>query len=597
MTENQKGILSFFQNVPKNKKVISEVIDLEEKEEIITEDRNAESNSKQEKNKDDNSADGDNKDGLKKSKRIRESEEKKEEEKKKKEELRLLEKVQREKKKEEERLKREEERRKKEQQREEERRKKEQQREEEKRKKDQQREEEKKRKEQQREEEKKKREQLRIQKEEEKRQREEERRQKEEEKRKLEEEKRKLEEEKKQKEEAKERAQSRIGNFFRKVTDESSKPEVVKSDYEKFFLPFYARDSVKLNDSWKMTGKELQDSKEMIDSLMRSHHADSELEPVNWLAERRINKRGYPVRLTAISLLQQMTAKEKSDEELQKLLSLVPQKYIKFYENVRPPYVGTYSKEFQLPVDNPFSIEVTGFNYDYDSDLEWVNEEEEDGEEVDNLESGDEDEEEEEDMASEGEFDGFLDTEDGDINSKNNSKKKFVGPLIPIVQLRIDVEKFDAEDKQYFKKVSAVSLSEQHQFPIDPNYISPSASPKKSSLASNDNKRTLGDQDLSEVSTPSGSPDKKAKTLITEATDLLKLFKEVQGSTFSLATITEIVQKNLPQYNKQTVKNTVKEYAIRLTGKTNDDRKWIIKDKDNWDNLQKKIDNEIQTSS
>lgn len=580
MTEekSQKGILSFFQNVPKSKKEKVAIIDLEEdmksdglddqKENILQEEDVSspkENHSSQDKNSDE--------------KKVQ-----RETEKKMKEQLRLEEKLQREKKKEEEKRKREEEKRLKEIQREEEKRK----REEEKRLKEIQREEEKKRKEQLKEEERKKREK---QKEEERKKKEQLKLQREEEKRQREEEKRKLEEEKKQKEEAKERAQSRIGNFFRKVADDGAKPVQVKTDYERFFLPFYAKDSVKVYKGWKLSEKELEQNKQSIDSLLKSDKTSaSDLDPVNWLQMRKVPKRGHPIKLTAVSLLQQMTAKEKSDEELQQLLALVPHKYIKFYENVRPPYIGTYSKEFELPVENPFNTEITGFNYDYDSDLEWVNEEDEEGDEVDNLESGDEDEEEEEDMASEGEFDGFLDTEDGDGNLKNSSKKKFVGPLIPIVQLRIDIDKLDDDDRQYFKKVSAVSLSEQNQFPIDPHYIpAPSASPKKlSQLASNEKKRPL-DQDSSDVSTPSESPNKKSKAIITEATDLLKLFNEVQDSTFSLATITEIVQKNLPQYNKQTVKNTVKHYAVRLTGKTNEDRKWVIKDKEHWDSLQNQV--------
>lgn len=44
----------------------------------------------------------------------------------------------------------------------------------------------------------------------------------------------KKEEEIRLKEEAKERAQSRIGNFFKKLSD-SNTPVVEKSDYEKFF--------------------------------------------------------------------------------------------------------------------------------------------------------------------------------------------------------------------------------------------------------------------------------------------------------------------------------------------------------------------------
>lgn len=116
-----------------------------------------------------------------------------------------------------------------------------QQREQEKHRKESLRQEEKRKKELKAEEEKQKRAELKKQKEEEKRKKEEARL---EAKRKRELDKLKREEDIRSKEKAKERAQSRIGNFFKKVSD-SNTPVVEKSDYEKFFLPFYAKDGVK----------------------------------------------------------------------------------------------------------------------------------------------------------------------------------------------------------------------------------------------------------------------------------------------------------------------------------------------------------------
>lgn len=286
--------------------------------------------------------------------------------------------------------------------------------------------------------------------------------------------------------------------------------------------------------------------------------------------------RGHKIKCKAVEVLQQMTLKEKTDEELHSLLAQVPHKYIKFYENVRPPFIGTYSVDFTLPANNPFSTDGTGFNYDYDSDVEWVNEEEEG--EVDNLESGEEEEEEDdEDMPSEGEFDGFLDTEEnGDVDGLSGAKRKFVGPLIPTICLKSDFENLSDENKRYFQLLKAEVLIETNE-PIDP-FKEPRASPLPSKRSN------------SELQTPnssqSQSPEKKQKTLITDSKDLLRLFDGVQDSTFSLGTVTEIAQKNLPQYNKQTIKNTIKEYAIRGSGKGDLSRKWEIKDVANWENLR-----------
>lgn len=575
--KNEKGILSFFQNTVSAKvKKSSEVIDLDDHHDDDEQQSVEEGTQKQlspmrdglqkeatlDTSQDDSqSSNGDTasssqsesrqseKNRMRELKRVQ-----REAEKLRREQLKAEEKLKKEKKKEEERLRREEEKKK---------------REEEKRLKELQREEEKRKREQAKEEERKKKEQLRLQKEEEKRQK---------------------EEEKRLKEEAKERAQSRIGNFFRKVSDDANKNVSRKTDYEKYFLPFYARDGVEIRQPWTMDTQKLQSSIKTLDDLLKDRNQDaSTLDPCSWLKERSLDGIGYPIKNTAVSLLQQMTAKEKSDEELQTMLSMVPHKYIKFYENVRPPYIGTYSKEFFLPILDPFSTSITDFNYDYDSDLEWVNEEGEEGG-VDNLESGeDDDDEEDDDLASEGEFDGFLDTENGDGNSKTGTNgKKFIGPLIPIVQLRSDISTFDEEDRIYFKKLAAVPLTQMETFSIDPNYITPSPSPIKSSSASQrDLKRAATDQNSSGLSTPTQSPNKKSKSIITEDQDLLTLLKEVQNSTFSLATVSEIIQKNLPKYNKQTIKNTVKEYAVRSSGKGNEPRKWEIKDLEHWENLQK----------
>lgn len=431
---------------------------------------------------------------------------------------------------------------------------------------------------QRREEEKlKKEEEKKLKKEEERRIKAEEKLRKENEKKAKEEEKLKRENEKKAKEEAKERSQARIGNFFKKVTD-SNKPTNVRSDYERFFLPFYSKEGVVVSRSNQLSPNELNTNKSNIDSLINQTEDDNQV--LDWLdSQENSIKTSLPIAYQAVSLLQQMTSKEKSDQELQGLLSLIPHKYIKFYENVRPPYIGTYSKDIILPKDNPFSTKDTGYNYDYDSDLEWVNEEEEVEGGVENLESGEEDEEDEEEEASEGEFDGFLDAEDNG-NQNGAGKKKFIGPLIPIVSLRNNQDQLEEDDKKYFNMVAVQYLVEEQPFPIDPNqYIK----------AQVDNVKKKAADPSNDSSSPSVSPEKKNKSLISEPKDLLKLFDEIQDSTFSLGTVTEIAQKNLPIYSKQTIKNTVKEYAVKPNGGSS--RKWAIKDIQYWDNLRSACNN------
>lgn len=92
------------------------------------------------------------------------------------------------------------------------------------------------------------------------------------------------------------------------------------------------------------------------------------------------------------------------------LLKRIPVKYLKFAEDVRPPYVGTYTKlkddqAISKLSRNPFSRGLPKTDYDYDSEAEW--EEPGEGEDLDS--EGEESEDEEED-----EMEGFLDDEETD---------------------------------------------------------------------------------------------------------------------------------------------------------------------------------------
>lgn len=384
---------------------------------------------------------------------------------------------------------------------------------------------------------------------------------KEQERLKKEEERLKKEEEKRKKGETKERSQSRIGNFFKKATVSSSEQSVT-SDFKKHFLPFYIKSDVIMANTWKMDPQKLKENVPRIDKLMKT---EDRISSVEWMNSFKCHH-GYEIKLTAVEVLQTMTSKKKTDEELSALLNEVPQKFIKFYENVRPPYVGTYSKKLTLPNNNPFSTEGTGFDYGYDSDLDWVNEEEEEGG-VDDLEN-DEDEEDEDQEDEEGgdnEMDGFPDKDE----NENMARKKFVGPLIPTIKLRKDTDKLDDESKQYFALVSVECMFQDQCFPVDP-YKAP-------------NKRPAVEDGSFETTSSKNPATKKSKSLITEPKHLLQLLEQVHDCTFSLSTVVEIIQKHLPQYKKDTIKNSVKEYAAKST---KGDRRWEVKDMNNWEHLK-----------
>lgn len=103
-----------------------------------------------------------------------------------------------------------------------------------------------------------------------------------------------------------------------------------------------------------------------------------------------------PIDLTRIGI--------KSTRNAPHLLAAIPIKYLHFAEDVRPPYVGTFTKILEPKAclnlcRNPFSRTLPAVNYDYDSEAEW-----EDPGEGEDLESEGEEEEEDEDADDIGEF-------------------------------------------------------------------------------------------------------------------------------------------------------------------------------------------------
>ena len=107
------------------------------------------------------------------------------------------------------------------------------------------------------------------------------------------------------------------------------------------------------------------------------------------------------------------------------LLKIIPMKYLKFFEDYRPPYTGTFTKGLNRRAMSklcrkPFGRELPNTDYDYDSEAEW-----EDPEEGEDLDS--EGEEEIGEDEEENEMEGFLDDEDNDAVKK----RPLLGDLEP----------------------------------------------------------------------------------------------------------------------------------------------------------------------
>lgn len=109
-----------------------------------------------------------------------------------------------------------------------------------------------------------------------------------------------------------------------------------------------------------------------------------------------------------------------------KQLKTLPIKVLKFHQDVRPPWIGTYSRapeacRFAALCRNPFRRELPHVNYDYDSEAEW--EEPEEGEDLDSEGEEEEEKDEDDDMEE------FLDDEADEMLPK---RKQLVGDLEPV---------------------------------------------------------------------------------------------------------------------------------------------------------------------
>jgi chromatin assembly factor 1 subunit A len=244
-------------------------------------------------------------------------------------------------------------------------------------------------------------------------------------------------------------------------------------------------------------------------------------------------------------------------------LSAIRTKILSFREDVRPPYIGTYTRPVSpraaLKLSRrPFTRHLPDTNYEYDSEAEWEppNEDDED------LESGDDvsdpGEEGDEDM------DGFLDDEDD-----GGRRRQIVGDMVPVSSGMCWAN--SSEYKGSLEEYRIQMLSDEHAFPIDPFSTSywPKAqqpapkqtvamqpprlplsnlNPNRSPSMTPPSTKGEGDQ-KSSISCQTSAPAKAtaasaSKPLKIAPDDVLPSFKEaVSGSDLTKAGLIEILKK------------------------------------------------------
>lgn len=454
--------------------------------------------------------------------------------------------------------------------------------------------------------------------EEERRRKEDKRRAKEEERAAKEEEKRKKEaakeEERRKKEEEKlkkDRAQPKLNAFFAKPkpsapssvsaitgspkksggdgTANESSYEAGPSDYQRAFPDFFLQSHTKVAPPhrFERDSEALRLMREKVDACLKSSNSSEvslEFRPSDIFSmmpyKRRRGRLPASVReiLLQMQTLSDQAGSSEAVQRQQGLLKKIRMKSLKFGEDVRPPYQGTYSKS--LPessaykmMRNPFYRGLPETNYDYDSEVEW--DEPEEGEELDS--------EEEEEMSEDGDddMDGFLDDEDDQL--VDGKRRLIVGDLEPVCT---GIQWHDGREDPKLKAYKIETISDTVSLPIDPFSTVYWQKPKISEPAqtSGAGRSTLhsflGNLSSGCASTQDGSAlpllgSGKAKRTF-PAEQLTEFKQVVDGSDLSKLGLIEILKKRFPKVSKDVLKDTLNSVAIRV-GQKEAEKKWVCK--------------------
>lgn len=481
------------------------------------------------------------------------------------------------------------------------------------------REEEKRQREEKREKEKRQREQKR---EEEKQKREEEKQKREEEKQKREEERLKKEEEKRKNIEEKERKQLRIASFFtvKKKTPTNTVPvttinstasntldanntasedKKVISDFDATFLPFYLRANVTLCEpnSFSKPPDVLMRIQTNLDTILKAgvnsknctqtesanpQDNSSHESLADYLKARRV-KRGYNLPYQTRDAVEAFNAGSANDEKrLVKILQSLPQKYISFSENVRPPYAGTFTKPVtRFPRNNPFyriPAEEAGFNYDYDSEIEWT-QEDEDGEDLDMDDESDDND----DLAMEDDdLDGFVSSDESGAPQR---RMMIAGPLTPVTVWN---DKSDTANETFAPMAIDVLAYCGDMHSIDPFFDywtgpkkQPQSQPQVQALQSPQQSSIGQLRSSSSSSSSSNQPQAGLAKKLVATVDMKSFITKIQGTDMNQIMLVETLKREFPQYSKETIRNTIRQVAHRV-GEKEPNKVWKI-NQDVWE--------------
>lgn len=386
---------------------------------------------------------------------------------------------------------------------------------------------------------------------------------------------RRKEEERLKKEEEKERGQRKISSFFSSnqkklstktdntaTSEDSDVENKLESAYDVTFLPFFKKKTTIMPMSRQLSVGNLKASVSKFDSVLGSPYKANSKE---FFKSNRVDRDNSNRFVSPDDINGALNSSEATESKIYEMLQrLPPIKYLQFYENSKPPYIGTWCSNehirIRFPILNPFDTSATGFDYAYDSDLDWNGEEEGDGEDIDD---DDDDDDEPNDLDEEDEdMDDFV--EEGTNDSK---MKKFLGPLTPVCQWNND-NSINASfcDLKYEK------LHLNIDFAIDPffNYwgsnsstanINGKATYSKSTLVNSDEVSSIANNThvATNILTPQKPTIKDQKVIY----DLIKFIEANKDKNYSIGTLTELSknEERFKGFTKSLLKHTIQDIA------------------------------------
>lgn len=406
------------------------------------------------------------------------------------------------------------------------------------------------------------------------------------------------EEEKRKAEELKERSQMKISNFFTigktvkpsptkiehksesNIIDisihESKEKEEELDIYNKVFLPFFQKKNVVIAPPLQLSDSELKKSIDNFDSIVKGLNNDYENSDISAFfksSQPKTTERKFTSPQDIVNALNSSQATESQIYEM--FQNLLPIKYLQFYENTKPPYIGTWCSATHVltkfPVRNPFDTSKSGLDYSYDSDADWNGDDAEDEGEGEDIDNDDEDDDDE-DIDDEEEMEDFV--ESNDLMKK---KKRIMGPLVAISKWNND----DENDFEFFDELKYERLDVNIEFSIDPlgNYWDTKKEKLKSHTTEATNTNSIK-QTNDHGSSPSKS-DRGTPNILTPQKPTIKDPKAIheliqfieKNNDFTIGTLVELSKKEFKTFTKALLKHTIQDIAFYNKKSGN----WIVK--------------------